>query len=442
MDYVVALLVGIAAGAGLAVLCVFEWAKRVRARDRAAESAARQAREAAAALAEREARFDDFANAKRAEINGVERAREARFAERAAEADRLAGELRSRQAQFDARVIAYRELREENAILKRDLQNLDVNLHKLELDGEARDLRQADLTARTDQLAKRYLTENVKAVVQAVGPNNFEACKARLSDAVGRVRKAGFAVPADEEAGLHAALRAEFERAVRAEFERQEQARIRAQIREEERVRREVEGELRRIERERLVVQAALDQALAEARGQHSAAVDQLQARLAEAEARAQRTKSMAEQTKTGHVYVISNVGTLGPGVFKVGMTRRLDPLERVVELGDASVPFPFDVHMMIRCPDAPALENALHRALHARRVNRANPRKEFFRSTIDELVGLVREHHGEVEYVADPEASEYRQSLAMSEADAAFVEQVYDRADGDRDGVVAGDDD
>jgi hypothetical protein len=113
----------------------------------------------------------------------------------------------------------------------------------------------------------------------------------------------------------------------------------------------------------------------------------------------------MAQQTKAGNVYVISNVGTFGAGVFKVGMTRRLEPLDRIRELGDASVPFPFDVHMMISCEDAPALECALHRALHKSRINRVNPRKEFFRTDLQLIVDVVQEHHGCVDYAADPEA-------------------------------------
>lgn len=441
MDYLIALLIGAAGGAGIVWAYIYEWHKGVKAREAAAAKAERENRDAAADLAARRTAFAAESDAGRGQIARDRQAWEAHFTERRVAAERAESEFAERQRQFDARVISYRELQEENAILKRDLQNVDVNLHKLELDGEARDLRQAELTSRSDQLAKRYLSENVKAAVQAVGPNNFEACKRRLAEAVERVHKVGFAVPADEEADLHAKLRAEFERAVRAEFERQEQARIRAQIREEERVRRDAERELQRLEREQVAVRAALDQALAEARGQHSAEVDALKAKLAEAEAKAQRTKSMAEQTKAGNVYVISNVGTLGEGVFKVGMTRRSDPMDRVIELGDASVPFPFDVHMMIRCDNAPALENAMHKALHKRRMNRANPRKEFFRVTIDELVAIVRQHHGEVEYVADAEALEYRQSLEMSEADAAFIERVYDAADGERDGVVAEED-
>jgi hypothetical protein len=163
-----------------------------------------------------------------------------------------------------------------------------------------------------------------------------------------------------------------------------------------------------------------------DAAGKHASEVEALRAQLAEAEAKAQRAVSLAQLTKAGHVYVISNVGSFGPGVFKIGMTRRLKPMDRVHELGDASVPFPFDVHMMIRCEDAPRLEAALHQRFRARRVNRVNLRKEFFRVTIEEVVAAVREHHGEVEYTADAEALEYLSSQSATAADVEEIEGAY----------------
>jgi len=193
-----------------------------------------------------------------------------------------------------------------------------------------------------------------------------------------------------------------------------------------------VDRELKQLQRERTAIQAALDQALAEARDKHSEEVQRLQARLAEAEEKSRRAMSMAQQTKAGNVYVISNIGSLGESVFKIGMTRRLEPLDRVRELGDASVPFPFDVHMMISCDDAPSLENALHRELHKLRINKTNPRKEFFKVDLETICRIVRAHHGEVAYVADPEALEYRQSLSMSEEDSKFIENVYQGIDDD----------
>jgi hypothetical protein len=437
MPYVIALLVGIVAGAVCMFLCVMHWVAKVAARDKAAEAKAKSARDTTQAAQAKEAEVARAAADRQEQFDHLVRARTWELDARAAETNRLYEEAKRIQSDLQSRVISYRELQEENAILKRDLQNIDVNVHKLELDGEQRQQRQAEIDARSNQLAKRYLSETVKSVVASVGPNNFAACKTRLTDVIQRVRDIGFAVPAEEEARLLADLRTEFEKAVRADFERQEQARIKAQIREEERLKREIEREVKQLQRERIAVQAALDQALAEARGQFTEEVQRLQSRLAEAEEKAKRTMSMAQLTKAGHIYVISNVGTFGPGTYKVGMTRRLNPRERVIELGDASVPFPFDVHMMIHCDDAPALENALHRELHKKRVNKANPRKEFFRTEIEELVRLVREHHGEVQYVADAEAMEYRQSLSMSEEDAEFIEEVYEEVGEDAESMA-----
>lgn len=127
--------------------------------------------------------------------------------------------------------------------------------------------------------------------------------------------------------------------------------------------------------------------------------------------------------TRSGHVYVISNIGSFGEHVYKIGMTRRLDPLDRVRELGDASVPFQFDVHAVIYSEDAPALEAALHRAFNSRRVNQVNERKEFFKVTIDEIAQVVHQHAGEIQITKDAEAKEYRQTLAMMQtAQQAFA--------------------
>lgn len=349
---------------------------------------------------------------------------------------RQAAMLKDQQARFDARVVSYSELADENAILKRDLQNIDVNLRKLEMDRDLQRRNQETLDARAKELGKRYLKENIKALGSALTPSNYAASKKRLLDVIERCRGIGFSIGSEEEAEYLADLKAEYERIVRAAFEREEQARIRAQIREEQRREREIEAELKRLDRERAAIRAALERALAEAEDKHSEEVEQLRARLAEAEEKAQRTMSQAQMTKSGHVYVISNIGSFGKGVFKIGMTRRLEPEMRVRELSGASVPFPFDVHMMISCDDAPSLENALHRAFHRNRVNKANPRREFFQADIEAIRRVVEEHHGEVQYVADAEALEYSQSLGMADEDLEFIESVYDALEDDSETV------
>lgn len=144
--------------------------------------------------------------------------------------------------------------------------------------------------------------------------------------------------------------------------------------------------------------------------------IEELEKRMVEMEEK-NRYISQAMLTKTGHVYIISNVGSFGDDILKIGMTRRLEPMDRVKELGDASVPFPFDVHAMIRTSDAPSLENALHKHFDARRVNLENNRKEFFYVTLDEiqseLAALNEELNieAEIQITMAAEAKQWRMS-------------------------------
>jgi hypothetical protein len=147
------------------------------------------------------------------------------------------------------------------------------------------------------------------------------------------------------------------------------------------------------------------------------AQLDELNVKLAEAEERGRRAISMAQQTRSGHVYIISNIGSFGENVYKVGMTRRLEPTERVRELGDASVPFPFDVHAILKSEDAPALETALHRRFVERQVNKVNRRREFFRVSLKEIREVVDELGVEGTWTLESEASQYRETLALEAA-------------------------
>jgi hypothetical protein len=124
---------------------------------------------------------------------------------------------------------------------------------------------------------------------------------------------------------------------------------------------------------------------------------------------------SMAQQTKVGHIYIISNIGSFGENVYKIGMTRRLEPMDRVKELGDASVPFQFDVHAIIFSDNAPQMEYDLHKKFQDRRLNKINGRKEFFRISLEEIEKYVKHHAGaSIEVTKLAEAKEYRESMAM----------------------------
>ena len=120
---------------------------------------------------------------------------------------------------------------------------------------------------------------------------------------------------------------------------------------------------------------------------------------------------------KAGYVYVISNIGSFGKDIYKIGMTRRLEPMDRIDELSDASVPFNFDVHAMIFSDNAPALEASLHQAFEDRKVNMINRRREFFHVTLDEIKNVVKANHDKtVEFIENPDAEQYRETLKLLE--------------------------
>lgn len=204
--------------------------------------------------------------------------------------------------------------------------------------------------------------------------------------------------------------------------EREEQRRIQEQIREEEKARRDAERAIKEAEKEEALLHKALEKARAEVesasaeeRARFQQRVDELNQKLATAEAKNQRAKSMAEQTRAGNVYVISNVGSFGEDVLKIGMTRRLEPMDRIYELGDASVPFDFDVHAMITTDDAPTLERELHAAFDSKRVNRVNLRKEFFRVGVHELRDFVTSKGLTASFTMAAEAREYRETVSAA---------------------------
>lgn len=221
-----------------------------------------------------------------------------------------------------------------------------------------------------------------------------------------------------------AELRLEFETEQKKHEEQEEQRRIKEQMREEERALREAEKAKREAEEEETRYEAALAKAkaeLAKARGDSlellRQKVQQLDAALHKAKELKEKATSMAQLTRSGYVYVISNIGSFGENIFKIGMTRRLEPLDRIHELGDASVPFDFDVHAMIYCEDAPSLECDFQKRFQERAVNLVNPRKEFFAVSIDEIEAVTRARGLAIEITKLAEARDFRETLARRAA-------------------------
>ncbi|MFI7885959.1 DUF4041 domain-containing protein [Pseudomonas juntendi] len=205
--------------------------------------------------------------------------------------------------------------------------------------------------------------------------------------------------------------------------EREEQRQLREQIREEEKARREFERAIKEAAKEEATLRKALEKAQeqvaaasAAERAEFEARLALLQEQLQAAEDKNQRAISMAQQTRAGHVYVISNIGSFGEQVFKIGMTRRLEPLDRVRELGDASVPFEFDVHAMIFSDDAPGLEKQLYRHFLREQVNKVNPRKEFFRIGLPAIRAELEQLGVETQWTMSAKALEFKETQRIEQ--------------------------
>jgi hypothetical protein len=285
---------------------------------------------------------------------------------------------------------------------------------------------------------RNTLSETQKQLIGKLNPENLTQTQDKFLKTVEFCRKVGFDLPPAEVQAFQDEIEKEYAAAVRKQLARDEQSRIKEKLREEAKAEAEFNREMKRLEQEERLLERLLAEARSKATAESSAQIEDLERRLAEAKEK-ERALSMAQQTKAGNVYVISNIGSFGENVFKIGMTRRLDPLDRVKELGDASVPFPFDVHMMVACENAPNMENELHKLFNNHRLNKVNFRKEFFAVSIDDIRRAVEDLHGEVEYVAEPEALQYRESLTMSDEQFALVTEIstqegLDDEDDDRD--------
>lgn len=206
--------------------------------------------------------------------------------------------------------------------------------------------------------------------------------------------------------------------------EKEEAKRAREELREQQKLEQEIRAAREKIAKERKHFDAALRDLQArlnkvetdEERALLSMKLAEVQAGRAELEGEEKLIDYREQNAKAGYVYVISNVGAFGKDIYKIGMTRRLEPMDRISELGDASVPFWFDVHAMVFSDNAPALEAKLHERFVAGRLNKVNGRKEFFRADITEIELVIRENYdAAVEVTHEAPAEQYRESLRMA---------------------------
>ncbi len=286
---------------------------------------------------------------------------------------------------------------------------------------------------------KKMVKDNIKQIVRAfnnecemlidkVKYNNIESVEKRITKAFEALNKLNASLGIElnpEYLNLKLdELHLGYEYAVKKQDEKEAEKERRAEMREAAKLERELAEERKKIEKEQKHYKQALNTLLTQLKNADDNEKSELEAKkaelldhLADIDKNIENLDYRESNQKAGYVYVISNIGAFGENVYKIGMTRRLDPMDRVDELGDASVPFNFDVHAMIFADDAPALEAALHRAFENKKLNMINTRREFFNVSLDEIEEVVKANFDKtVEFIKTPPAEQYRESIKIKE--------------------------
>lgn len=283
------------------------------------------------------------------------------------------------------------------------------------------------MVSDTQKLLLRAFNSECDELVAKVKYTNFDASLKRIYKSAEAISKLGsimnIAITSPYLDLKVKELRLAFEYQQKKHEEKEAQKAARAEMREAARLQKEIEAQRKKIEKEQTHYQTAYDKLLRQLEQTPDDAnllqkKAELEGHLSDIDKAIKDIDYREANQRAGYVYVISNIGAFGENIYKIGMTRRLDPQDRVDELGDASVPFNFDVHAMIFSDDAPALEAALHKAFEDRKLNMVNTRREFFNVTLDEIKEVVRQNFDKtVEFVDVPDAEQYRISQKMKQS-------------------------
>ena len=278
------------------------------------------------------------------------------------------------------------------------------------------------------KLLLRAFNSECDEIINKIKYNNYNSSVKKMERSFNAIAKLGVTMAISITSDYYdlkiQELQLSLEYQIQKQREKEEKAELRAQQREEARLQKELKEQRKNIDKER----KHYEQALSNINKQLSSSSDEdtedlnkkkeeIIQSLSDIDTKIKNIDYREANQKAGYVYVISNIGSFGEGIYKIGMTRRLNPQERVDELGDASVPFKFDVHAMIFSEDAPALEAKLHKAFENRKLNLVNQRREFFKVSLDEIKEVVKNNFDKtVEFVDVPDADQYRISLKMKE--------------------------
>jgi hypothetical protein len=275
------------------------------------------------------------------------------------------------------------------------------------------------MVRETSKLMLRAYNADADVLVRGLKPYKLDSAIDRLTKTSATIAKLGTTMSIHITAEYHAVRIRELELTAdflaKREEEKERERAERERLKEEQRAQRELEAERRRLEKEQKHFQTAYEALVA--KGDDEGAL-RLKGQLEDVERAIENVDYRAANARAGYVYVISNLGAFGERIVKIGMTRRLDPQDRVRELGDASVPFRFDVHALHFSADAVGIETELHKRFDDRRVNRVNGRKEFFYATPHEVKEQLKDLAGEMlTFDENAEAIEYRQSANAAPA-------------------------
>lgn len=325
----------------------------------------------------------------------------------------------------------------EDNTLKKMRENLDtVILTDLrELTSEDKEIVRNGCLVKEDRvlynlqkLCEEFIQLNIVKLTREMKYSDWDSVKLEIGSMIQIVESLllsyGYTISKYYFESLYNIMEAKYIRIQKQELEREKE-------RDEREAQREYERAIKKALKEEEKAQEALEKKkkeLAEEQAQEKILklqeqIQGLEKALVEARELRERAMSMAQQTKIGYVYVISNIGSFGKDVYKIGMTRRLDPMERILELSNASVPFPFDVHTFIYSEDAPALEADLHRRFDAKKVNSINYRKEYFHVTLDEIKAALKEKGVDANFVDEPDAFQYRESRMRNRNDLSTIQ-------------------
>lgn len=267
-----------------------------------------------------------------------------------------------------------------------------------------------------DVVGDRLLDESLFRISKDLTASNLPDSRRQLKQVIEFCRQSGCTIKNSRENDLVHQLEMDHRAFMLESKYKNERLQVEAKMREEERVIEQIEREMRNAESERSSIASSLSAVLKDPENSSESQIDKLKEKLRIAEQRMSEASAPMHRPTAGFFYVLSNVGSFGEGVFLIGSTRLGDPRQHIEELSGIAVPFPYDIHMIVPSENAAELESKISEQLHDSRLNRFNHGKNFYKTTIKTIWQLVVAHHGTVDFVEEPEAKEYRESIGMSE--------------------------